>query len=349
MNYIKNNWKEILMIIIILLWFWLQYVWFKANSISLLILFIILWFFSLIMWWTKLVNWWTSIAKLYKISPMVIWLTIISFWTSAPEFFVNVLASFKWETELLISNIIWSNISNILLVLWISVMFFTVNIKKNVLYKEIPFSLISCLLLFFLLNDKLISWGSNILSIVDWIILLVWFIAFMIYVFKISKSQKDGWDLSEIKQYSVLKSIWLIVLWIIWLYIWWEFIVNNSVILADKSWLSKTLIWVTIVALWTSLPELTASIIAIIKKQPDMSIWNVLWSNIFNIMFVLWVSSLINPIKYDTVLNSDIYVLLFTTVIMFVSAYTHKKIVKIEWILFVLVYISYIVFVIFRW
>ncbi len=321
---------------------------------------IIIWLFILLQWWDYLVDWSGSIAKIKKIPPIVIWLTIISFGTSAPEFFVNVLAAIKWQTDLLISNIIGSNLSNLLLILGLAaIIAWWLKVNNNTLYREIPFSFLAVLILLILSNDLLIDWLdwkvlwfelSNYISRIDWLILLSFFIIFLYYVFSISKNWDINW-LEDINQYWWLKSLSYVILWILWLYIWGELIVNNAKLLAEKIGISQILIWSTIVAIWTSLPELVATIIAAIKKQTDMAVGNIIWSNIFNIFWIWWASSIIKPVWVEMSLNIDMIILLIATFIVFISIYVtkEKKVTSIIWFLLIWLYIGYLFFTILRW
>lgn len=343
---LKKYWNSILFGLFLLFW-WLLIFWFIDFWLDwilkkiLAFLYVIIWFYVLIMGWDSLVNWWIWIAKIYRIPSIVIWLTIISFWTSAPEFFVNVLASIKWESWIVISNVIWSNLSNILLILWITSIIFPLVVKKNILKREIPISILATLIIILLLN----IWSD--LSRIDWVILFILFGGFMYYVAKLSGDTES--DEEDKIKLSFWKSIFMIIVWILWLYIGGELIVNNSVFIAESFGLSDVLIWATIVALWTSLPELTASVIAAKNKQTDMALWNIIWSNIFNILWILWASSVISNIEFNTVLQFDVIYLLIASIIVFIFAHTSKKISKIEWIFLLLIYIFYILYIVMRW
>lgn len=321
---------------------------------------IIFWLFILWKAADYLVDWAGSVAKIYNISPIVIGLTILAFGTSAPEFFVNVLAAIKWQTDLLISNIIWSNLSNLLLILGIaSIIAKWLPVNNNTLFKEIPFSFLAVLVLLFLANDYFIDGidyknlnfpFSDYISRIDWLVLLSFFVVFMYYVFSIAKSWDIEW-LEEIKKYGLFKSIFLIFFWFLGLYLWWELIVNNAKIIATQMWISQILIWSTIVAIWTSLPELVASIVAALKKQIDMAVWNVIWSNIFNIFWIWGISSVIIPVWFDRSLNIDMFILLFSTFLIFLFVYLRKdrKITFYLGIILVFLYLFYLIYTISRW
>ncbi len=312
----------------------------------------ILWIYLLLSWWDALVDGSVSVAKKFKISPIVIGLTIVSFWTSAPEFFINVLAALKWENNLLLSNIIGSNLANLLLILWAGAIVAEkwLKVRDKTLLYEIPFSLLSAVVLAILVNDIWLNWFQyNILSRWDGLILLCFFIVFMYYIYTLIKN--DKWNVEiEVKNYPIYYSLFLILLWILGLYFWGELVVNNAVWFAKKLWVSTFLIWATIVAIWTSLPELVATIISAKKWHTDVAIWNIIWSNIFNILWIWWVSSVINAIKFESKYNIDLLFLIFSTLLLIVLIYSSKKRVlslKI-WIIFVVLYFLYLAFVIWR-
>jgi cation:H+ antiporter len=169
----------------------------------------------------------------------------------------------------------------------------------------------------------------------------------MYCVAKLSQNNKVE-ENDKTEKSNFWQSIFMISIWILWLYIGGELIVNNAVFIAEWFGVSDILIWATIIALWTSLPELTASVIAARNKQTDMALWNIIWSNIFNIFWILWASSLISNITFDPLLRFDSIYLLVVSVIVFIFAYTSKKISKVEWIFLLLLYIVYIVYIVIR-
>lgn len=309
------------------------------------ILFVI-WFIILIKWADMLVSWASSVALKFKISPLVIWLTIVAFWTSTPEFAVNIFSAIDWKTDLAIWNILWSNIANILLILWITSIIYPVWAKLSTVWKEIPFALLWAVILWILANDILIDWSSiSQLSRIDWLVLLGFFIIFLYYTFWIAKVKWDKTEEEEdIKEIPLSKSIIFIIVWLTWLTLWWKWIVDWAVELASLFWMSEAVIGLTVVAVWTSLPELATSVVAALKKQSDIAIWNVVWSNIFNIFWILWVSSIVTPIPFSASSNIDILMTIIASILLFTFMFLFKrhKIDRIEWIIMVVLYFSYI-------
>ncbi len=284
----------------------------------------------------------SSLAKKLSISEIAIGLTIIAFGTSAPELIVNVFASLGGHHEITFGNILGSNIFNILMVLGVAGIISTISVQRNTVLKEIPFLLVATLLVF-----GLALWNSD-LSFIDGIILLVFLLAFFIYVFVILKAKPlQG---SDIKEYSYLITILMMILGTIGLFFGGKFVVDNAVIIAQYFGVSKKFIGLTIVALGTSLPEFVTTVMAIIKGRNDLAIGTVVGSNLFNILLVLGVSSLISPIHYDTSLNIDFIFLCVITIMLFTSMFIGKKhkLTKIEAVLFVFLYIVYLVFLFVR-
>ena len=306
-------------------------------------LYLVIWFLLLIKWADTLVNWASSIAKKYGISPLVIWLTIVAFWSSAPELVVNLISWYEWKTALAISNVVWSNISNILLILWITAILFPIKLPSSTIKKEIPFLIVAdAILIFLLISD----W---ILSRLDAVILAIMFFWFLVYTFKISKNQTESKEWDDIKIMSFNKSIIFVILWLTGLIVWWNFIVESAVSIALKNGLPESFIWVTIIAIWTSLPELAVSIIAAVKKNTDMAIWAIVWSNIFNTLWILWATWLLTPLTWYQWMHFDLWVNLIASTLIFVFAFTLKKnlLDRSEWVLLLGMYFSYIWYLIY--
>ncbi|MEK9147459.1 MAG: calcium/sodium antiporter [Patescibacteria group bacterium] len=294
-----------------------------------------------------LVNGSVSIAKKLKISSIVIGLTIVAFGTSAPEFIVNIFASIQGNSEIAIGNILGSNIANILLILGISAIIYPITANKNTILKEIPLSLLAIVVLGIMANDKIID-GGNFSSItrVDGIILLSFFIIFLYYIFGITKSTDDIVEKNQIKIFGYPKTVLFIVLGLVCLFIGGKWIVDGAVKIAEFFDISQSLIGLTIVAVGTSLPELATSAVAAYKKQSDIAIGNIVGSNIFNIFWILGVSSLIRPLPFNNSSNGDIVMTIFASVILFLAMFVGKKRVIKRWqgVFMVILYFTYVAF-----
>ncbi len=284
----------------------------------------------------------SSLAKKLSISEMAIGLTIVAFGTSAPELIVNIFASIGGHHEITFGNILGSNIFNILMVLGVAGIISTIVVRRNTILKEIPFLLVATLLVF-----GLSLWNSN-LSLFDGIILLLFLLIFFIYVIGFLKAKPLLG--SDIKEHSYTVTFLMMISGIIGLFFGGKFVVDNAVKIATQFGVSQKFIGLTIVALGTSLPELVTSVLAIKKGRNDLAIGNVIGSNIFNILLVLGVSSIIAPIHYDIALNIDFIFLSVITIMLFITMFIGKKhkLTKIESVFFVILYFVYLVFLFVR-
>jgi len=291
----------------------------------------------------------SSLAKQLSISEIAIGLTVVAFGTSTPELVVNIFSSAKGYSDIVFGNVIGSNLFNILVILGIAGLINPLTVQKNTVWKEIPISLFATLLLFFMVNDSgLFGAISNRLSQIDGIVLLVFFIIFLIYIIGIAKIKST--DTYEVTIHSPLKTLFYIIIGFIGLFIGGKFVVDNAVSLARQLQVSEKLIAVTIVAAGTSLPELATSVVAAYKKRYDIAVGNIIGSNIFNIFFVLGVSSLINTAHYSSVLNIDFLVLVFGTLLLFLAMFTGRahRLDRWEAFLFIATYVGYLVYLFYR-
>ncbi len=306
------------------------------------ILFLIIGFVIVIKGADFLIDGASSLAKKLSISEMAIGLTIVAFGTSAPELIVNIFASIGGHHEITFGNILGSNIFNILMVLGVAGIISTIVVRRNTILKEIPFLLVATLLVF-----GLSLWNSN-LSLFDGIILLLFLLIFFIYVIGFLKAKPLLG--SDIKEHSYTVTFLMMISGIIGLFFGGKFVVDNAVKIATQFGVSQKFIGLTIVALGTSLPELVTSVLAIKKGRNDLAIGNVIGSNIFNILLVLGVSSIIAPIHYDIALNIDFIFLSVITIMLFITMFIGKKhkLTKIESVFFVILYFVYLVFLFVR-
>lgn len=286
-----------------------------------------------------------SLAKKYNISNIVIGLTIVAFGTSTPELIVSLIASMNGNTEIAIGNVVGSNIVNIFFILGVSATIYPLATKSNTIWKEIPMSLLAALLLWVMANDQLIDGAnSSMLSRIDGIVFLAFFIIFIYYTVGIAKSDTDDSPEIEIQNITPGKSFLFIVLGLAGLIIGGKWIVDGAVALAKNLGLSESLIGLTIVAVGTSLPELAASAVAAYKKQTDIAIGNVVGSNIFNIFLILGISSLIKPLPFTSGSNINVMVACLASIVLFVLLFVGKKHIIQKWqgLLMILIYVVYV-------
>lgn len=289
----------------------------------------------------------SSIAKHFKVSELVIGLTIISLGTSAPELLVNIFAAAEGKSGIALGNVFGSNICNTLLILGVAGIVAPIAVQSSTVWKEIPYSIFIGLTLAILLNDTFFdSSSANILSRGDGLVLLVLFGLFMFYVFTISKSS-NGMETDETPDFGIKKSSIFVVLGLAGLVLGGKLVVTGAVDIASGLGVSEAMIGLTIVAIGTSLPELFASVMAARRGKPDLVIGNVVGSNIFNILFVLGTSSAINSMPYPAFMNYDMLIVIASTVLVFAFMFSgrHKKTLE-RWEGGVLVaaYVAYIAY-----
>jgi len=222
--------------------------------------------------------------------------------------------------------VLGSNIANIFLILGIASIIYPLSVSKGTVWKEIPLALLAAVLAGILVNDRLIDGAaSSTLSRIDGLVLLAFFIIFLYYSFSIAK-QIEGLE-SHIpsKQHRLFKSISLILVGLAGLILGGKWIVDGAVYLALKLGLSQSLVGLTVVAVGTSLPELATSAVAAARRNVEIAVGNVVGSNIFNIFFVLGISSVIKPMPFNLRNNLDISVGILASLLLFVCMFTGKR------------------------
>ncbi|NIP24208.1 MAG: calcium/sodium antiporter [Phycisphaerae bacterium] len=292
-----------------------------------------------------------SLGRRLNVSDLVIGLTVVAFGTSTPELFVNIFASIKGNTDIAIGNILGSNIANIFLILGISAVIFPLAVRKGTVWKEIPLSLLAALLLGVMANDRLIDKSSvSVLTRIDGIVFISFFIIFIYYSVSIAKRIEGIDEQLSRKQYGLLKSFLLTIGGLIGLGIGGNLIVDSAAYIASKLGISESLIGLTVVAVGTSLPELATSAVAAYKKNVEIAVGNVVGSNIFNIFFVLGLSSIIKPLPFQAGGNIDISVVILASLLLFICMFTGKKHSLDRWegIVLIILYCSYIAFLIIK-
>ena len=265
----------------------------------------------------------SALAKKYKISDLAIGLTIVAFGTSMPELVVNVIASIQNHQDIVLGNVIGSNNFNIFLILGIAGLISPLIVQSSTIWKEIPISF-GAILLFYIFANDFFSIDSQIISRIDGFILLVLFGLFLYYVYKQLKTDNSELEITH-KNFSNQKITLYIIIGLTGLSFGGRFVVINAVEIAKMLGVSEKIIGITILAAGTSLPELATSVMAAIKRNNDIAVGNIIGSNIFNIFLILSVSSLINPIKFNVVFNTDLYILAGGTFFLFIAMFTGKK------------------------
>ena len=291
-----------------------------------------------------LVNGSVSLSGKLKVPELVIGLTVVAFGTSTPELVVNVVASVNKYNDIVMGNIIGSNIFNLLLILGLSAVIFPITVKVKTIRWEIPFSLLIAVMLLILLNDnRIIGSEYNSLQRTDGLVLILFFLFFLFYVFKNLKSEPEEIEI-ERREYSMIITVLLIAAGLTGLVLGGNLVVSNGVKIARFFGISERIIGLTIISAGTSLPELFTSAVAAYKKRSDLAIGNVIGSNIFNICLVLGISAVISPVKIAESFNADILLLIAGTLLLILAMFTgiKNRFDRWEGALFVLLFILYI-------
>jgi cation:H+ antiporter len=286
----------------------------------------------------------SALAKRLRVSQIVIGLTVVAFGTSLPELAVNVTASIEGNTGISVGNIIGSNIANILLILGVSGLIYPLTVAKNTVRKEIPLSLLAAILLAIMANDRFLNGGArDRLSRSEGLILLCFFAIFLYYSASMARNGANE-EASPGTRNGLLRTGLLMIAGFAALVVGSTWVVDGAVKLARLLGASEMAVGLTIVAVGTSLPELATSVAAAYRKNPDIAIGNVIGSNIFNIFFILGLSSVIRPLPLTPKVNIDIGVLIFASLLLLLCMLTGKRRTLDRWEagLFLGVYVAYI-------
>ena len=256
----------------------------------------------------------------YNVSKLVIGLTIVSFATSAPELLISISSVLKNSSDIAISNVIGSNIANIGLVFSIALLFVTINIKKENIKYDFPWLIIVSLLFIWFLQDSQIDRFEGV-------VFTSVLVLFIIFSFKVRANESEDLDDLSTSNMSLSKIFIYLALSSILLYSGSELFVESSIFFANYFGVSERVIGLTMVAMGTSLPELATTLVAIYKKELDISIGNIIGSNIFNILAVIGITSIIRTlsIKSSEILSFDIYVMFGFSAVLGVFFFFPRK------------------------
>src|SRR5690554_943138 len=277
---------------------------------------------------------------------IVIGLTIVAFGTSAPELVVNVFAAAEGSSEMVLGNVLGSNIFNILAVLGICSLIYPLTVNNTTTLLEVPLSLLAGLCVLVMGADIFLDEGVfNIISRSDAIILLLFFSIFLVYNMVLAQKSSEQ-EVMVTKYYSNSKAVLFIVLGLVGLVVGGQLIVTSAVELAQVFGLSERVIGLTVVSIGTSLPELATSLVAVRKKNLDIAIGNVVGSNIFNIFLILGVSATVLPVHLNENSFVDIFVNILAGLLLFLFVIIGKKGQLSQWggIVFVGMYIGYLTY-----
>lgn len=287
------------------------------------------------------------IAQKAKLSDFVIGLTIVGIGTSSPELLISVSSALEGHGDISLGNVIGSCICNILLILGLTAVIKPFKIERNTIKRDIPFNIFSSIFLITLLCVDMLIFNTNsyALSRIDGAIFLIVFAGYITYTIRANKAQEE-YEESATSSLSG-KPLWMtisIAAVSLGVLLWGgNLFLDSSVILAKNWGMSEAVISLTIVAIGTSLPELVTSIIAALKGNPQLALGNVIGSNIFNVLLILGISSLISPFEIIGFSTTDFILFVFSTILVYISAFTlgKMKVDRTEGLIFVAIYIAY--------
>ena len=297
----------------------------------------------------------SGIARFMKIPSLIIGLTLVSMGTSAPEASVSINSAINGMSDMSVGNVVGSNIFNTLFILGVSSLIVPLAINKEIKKYDIPvmISFYGILMLFsFVLTPYR-------LDIMESVILLFLFVAYTIFLIIRAKKRNDCEtndkvqfsDKADIKERSE-KPLWLNIILsaggLAGIIFGGDLVVDNASVIAKNLGMSESLVGLTIVAVGTSLPELVTSVVASVKGENDIAVGNVIGSNIFNVVFILGLSSSISMLTIDTEGLLDMFVMLFSGIIIYLFSLIFKKIKRWQGVIIILFYVVYLAYIIMR-
>lgn len=292
----------------------------------------------------------SSIATRFGMSSLLVGLTIVAFGTSLPELMVTMLSGLQNNADLAIASIIGSNIFNVLVVLGFAAIIRPLHVHNSTVVSEIPFSLTAALLVGFLANAALFS-GYPTLSIsrFDGGILMFFFVLFMLYVYKSSR-EKGGSNNATPPEQGLVRASASIGVGVLGLYFGGGWVVHGAVGVAQLLGVNDALIGLTIVAVGTSTPELIASSVAAYRNQVDLAVGNVVGSNIFNMLWVLGLTSSFVELPFEAINNTDLVMVVTSSALIIVALVIGREntIRRSHGLVFVALYVAYLAYVIGR-
>ncbi len=282
-------------------------------------------------------------ARNFKVSKMLIGLTIVAFGTSAPEFAVSMKALSNGSTDMVLGNVIGSCIINIILILGVAAVIHPIKIHDNTVKKELPLAmLISTLLAVLMLDDKLGNGVINQVTRSDAFVIILFFMVFLYYLVSLVRKKKEEPDENDKPPMKLWKSLLFIVIGLAGIIIGSDLVVNNASTIAKSLGISERVISLSVIAFGTSLPELVTTIVSSKKGEQDILLGNIIGSNIFNICVVLGIPVAIygtvtpNSFKYI-----DLAMLVGTSLLLFGMSYSKKTISRIEGVIMLLIFVVY--------
>lgn len=291
----------------------------------------------------------SNIAKRFHIPEILIGLTIVALGTSAPELIISITSGNKGATDLIVGNAIGSNLCNLLLILGLMAVIKPIKIDKEAKNIHIPVLFLATLIIL-IMGLELFGSAPAVINKIEGIILIIMFILYFSYpiiveIKDIAKSFKENKKNNEYEKNSIPLSIMYIIIGIVLLKYGGDFVVDYSTKIAQMFNVSQRIIGLTIVAFGTSLPELVTSILAIIRKDTDLAVGNLVGSSVLNIFLILGAGAIITPLSVTNEFKQNILLLLFSTVLLWLFNFIGKKdtITRVKGIMLILIFLAYIV------
>lgn len=294
----------------------------------------------------------SSLARRFRVSELVVGLTIIAIGTSAPELVISALSAASGNGDMAIGNVIGSNVFNILVILGVTSLITNVRLSKNNIKKDVVFVMISSVVMvLFSLFNSIFGIGTNNISRFGGVLLLLFFAYFIFYTIQIATKQrsKESVNTQSIKEKRVWVTLVMIITGLFGLVYGGDLFLENAKNLAVMAGISNSVIAITIMAGGTSLPELASCISAARRGKTQMALGNIIGSNISNIFLVLGTSAAIKPLNLGGITSIDLTMVIVSALLLFITAFTFKKaqIDKIEGLLFILIYLGYVTYMVF--
>lgn len=291
----------------------------------------------------------SAVAKRFRISNLVIGLTIVAFGTSAPELTVSVVSALKGSADLAIGNVVGSNLFNTLMIVGCTAAILPIAITKGTLTREIPLCVLASIVLSICASDVLLESGDvDVITRSEGLLLLCFFAVFLGYTFAIAKKGTGENQDSEIKDMPIWRSVFYIAGGLAGLIYGGQLFVDGASGIARSLGVSESVIGLTLVAGGTSLPELATSVVAALKKNPEMAIGNVIGSNLFNIFFVLGCSATIAPLTIQGISIIDFAVLIGASILLYIFGlfFRQRTITRLEGVALIACYVAYTIYLI---
>ncbi len=292
----------------------------------------------------------SALAARLGVPPVLIGLTVVAFGTSTPELVVNLSAALKGSSEIAFGNIIGSNIANTGLLLGISALMMPLVVHRTLIRREIPMMVLTCGVAVVQGLDLWLDDGANLFSRADGLVMLMLFGVFLYYTVNDALSGRDASQTldatAEVETVSAQKPLWfslvMIVVALVMLIVGGDLTVRGAVKIAEAIGVSQTIIGLTIVAVGTSLPELATCIAAVRRKQPDLVVGNIVGSNLYNLLFILGISSTITPVPVPASGEWDLLVMTAFSVVLLPVAWSQRIINRFEGAVLLAGYAGYI-------